>query len=486
VVRIQTRIFLGILLVLSAAFGLSLYWITEDLEPQYRKATEEPLVDSVRILASLAALNSVDGKIDVRAFERAFRDVNSHPFSARIYNFEKETVDFRIYITDGKGIVLFDSENRENVGQDFSQWNDVYLTLQGRYGARSTRDVEEDPSTSVMYVAAPIIAEGRTIGVLSVGKPVTASARFIKSAKRKILAGGTLVFIWVIVVVGMLSSMVTRPIQRLTEYARDVRDGRRVKPPLVGGKEVNELGAAFEEMRRALDGKSYIEEYVQSLTHEIKSPLSTITGAAELLREEMDAGQRDRFLDNILSESQRIGSVVEKLLLLSSLEAAKDIDEVSTFNLYNVVQDVRKTFLPQLSGKKISLEMTGDPECTVEGNRFLIRHTLSNLIQNALEFSPEGGELKVNIQCREDRAILTVMDRGSGIPEYAIKRVFDRFYSLKRPYTGLKGTGLGLSLAREVAILHNGSIEVSNHPDGGVLATLILPRKHGMAVKDES
>jgi len=173
-VRIQTRIFLGLFFVLSVAFALSLYWITEELEPQYRKATEEPLVDSARILASVAAQMVQNGTINVAAFDGALKETSKQPFSAMIYDFEKRGMDFRIYITDAKGIVIYDSESPGNVGEDFSLWNDVYLTLKGEYGARSTRDDPDDPSSSVMYVAAPIVAGEEIVGVLSVGKPTYA------------------------------------------------------------------------------------------------------------------------------------------------------------------------------------------------------------------------------------------------------------------------------------------------------------------------
>lgn len=477
--RIHTRIFLGLLFVLSIAFALSLYWITEELEPQYRKATEEPLVDASRILASLAGQMIEDDTIDVQAFDKAHKEATNSPFTALIYDFEKHGMDFRVYITDADGIVLYDSENPANVGEDFSLWNDVYRTLRGEYGARSTRDDPEDPSSSVMFVAAPIVVDGSTVGVLSVGKPTSASAQFVRSAQKKIFLFATVLFLSVILVVALLSAMVTKPIHKLTAYARSVRDGARSTPPSLAGREIRELGQAFEEMRGALDGKTYIEEYVQTLTHEVKSPLSAIQGAAELLKEEMNPEQKERFLQNILSETQRIGAVVEKLLLLSSLEASRDIREVRTVSLAEIIRDTALTFEAQMTVRELRFEVTGENDCIIQGDPFLLRHAVSNLLQNAVEFSPRGGQITLDLTCPgPDTVSLSIRDQGDGIPEYARGKIFDRFFSLVRPDSGKKSSGLGLSLVREVAALHFGKVEIVNAPDGGIIATLILPKKH--------
>ena len=143
--KIRTRVFLGILIVIAVGFFVLLFWIVEDLEPQYRKATEEPLVDSARILASIAAGTVSDGGINVKLFRTIFEDIYTQSFSAPIYDFVKKDVDFRVYITDTTGMVLFDSHDRRNEGKNFSQWLDVMRTLQGEYGARTSRDRQDDP-----------------------------------------------------------------------------------------------------------------------------------------------------------------------------------------------------------------------------------------------------------------------------------------------------------------------------------------------------
>jgi two-component system sensor histidine kinase CreC len=109
---------------------------------------------------------------------------------ARIYDYVKRESDIRVYLTDASGIVLFDSYDSENVGKDFSHWLDVYKTLRGEYGARTTRDVPGNPATTVMYVASPVVIDNKIAGVLSVGKPTRAARLFTERSSRKIFFAG--------------------------------------------------------------------------------------------------------------------------------------------------------------------------------------------------------------------------------------------------------------------------------------------------------
>lgn len=477
--KIRTRLFLGILLAVGVGFAFVVDWVIDDLTPQYRESTEEPLVDTARILADIAAATATQGRVQEGLFRTAFRRVAERPFTARIYGLTKTRVDFRVYITDMRGIVLFDSDQGRDEGKDYLQWRDVYFTLKGQYGARTTHEQPGDPTTSVLYVAAPIIAHGETLGVLSVGKPTTNSNVFIAQAQRKIYFAGLVSGLMILTIGVLVSEMVTRPIRRLTSYATAIRDGKRVSLPRLGRSEVATLGHAFEEMRVTLEGKQYVEHYVQTLTHEIKSPVSAIHGAAELLKEEMPPERRDRFLDNIRVEAQRIATIVEKMLLLSSLENRHGLQDVESVTLREVVQEIAESLQPVMASKAMELMVSGEETATVQGEPFLIRQALLNILQNAVDFTLRGGHVRSSIQARDSGVEVVVRDTGPGIPAYAAERIFERFYSLQRPDTGKKSSGLGLSVVKEIMQLHGGSVTVGNAPEGGVAARLVFPRRGG-------
>ena len=473
--KIKIRIFLAILIVAGIGFTLLVRWVTTDLRPQLRGATEEPLADLAWVLASMAGAQATEGAVDAALFRQALANMPRQITPAPIYDFVKTTMDLRIYMTDAAGRVVFDSTGRDE-GADYSRWNDVMLTLQGKYGTRTSTESEMDPF-STMYVAAPVRAGEKIIGVVSIGKPTWNVNAIFEQSKRKVVVGGLLTFAAVVLVTLVVSAMVVRPIERLTTYVQSVGRGRREPFPGLGGGEVGQLGKAFEEMRSALEGKQYVENYVQTLTHEMKSPLAAIQGAVELLREEMPGERRMRFHANIEDEVKRMQQVIDRLLLLSSIENKKALQEIEAVDLVDVVKETVQSFYAVCLTKKVDIDisLSGTEPVILHGEAFLIYQAVANVIQNALDFSPRGATVSVRI-VREGKAVqLKVGDQGSGIPDYALPRVFERFYSLNRPDTGKKSSGLGLSVVREAMLLHGGSASIANLPGGGAVATLVFP-----------
>ena len=472
---IRRRIFLGIILLFSVGFYLLIDVIIDDIELRYRESTEEPLVDASRVLAAIASASIVDGKIDTQLFQNSFNEVRTQVFSAQIFGLLKTRVDLHVYMTDRNGIIIFDSNDNQELGQDYSLWRDVNFTLRGEYGARTSPIEGDEEDKRMLYIAAPILRKDDLIGVLSVGKPTHSSSQFELAAQQKLIIVGTLVCL-VLIAVGLLLGMwVTLPIQRLTTYARAIRDGNRIKRPALGSSEMEELGIAFEQMRDALDGKTYVENYVQSLTHEIKSPVSAIRGAAELLEEDLSVQQRQIFLQTIHLESERISQIVDNLLLLSSLESRKYITAPDQINVQDMLTDIKQALSPLLLLKHIELLIQGEKQCQLPGDATIIRQALLNVLQNAIDFSPANSAIELKLSQQNTALEFVIRDHGPGIPDYAQERIFERFYSLKRPASARKSSGLGLSLVREVMTLHQGTVTIKTHPEGGTVAKLLFP-----------
>jgi two-component system sensor histidine kinase CreC len=308
-----------------------------------------------------------------------------------------------------------------------------------------------------------------------VAKPTTSINAFIQQARPRVIEAGVLSLAAAVVLSLFFSFWLTRPIKRLIGYAEGIRENRRTPFPELGTSEIAELGDALRRMQETLEGKQYVEEYVQNLTHEIKSPLSAIRGAAELLEEEMPPEARARFLANIRNESARIAKIIDTMLELAALENRRLLPEMERVGLHSLLQTVLESKQPLLSLKRLQVAVYQPDALAFTGNAFLLHQALSNLLQNAIEFSLEGGRLTFSAEAMDGNLVLIVEDEGPGIPDYAVGRIFDKFYSLQRPDTGKKSTGLGLNLVREVASLHHGTIELANRLPKGVRAVLILP-----------
>ena len=473
--KLGIRIFLCYLVIFAGCFYYPIDWVLDTLRSRYLEGVEDPLVDHANILAASVGHEMALGKFDREELFAKFQDAYRRPLTARIYKLLKTEVDMRVYITDRSGTVLFDSVDRDNWGADYSAWRDVHLTLKGQYGARTTLADPEDPTSSVLFVAAPVRVGGELGGVLTVAKPTTNIKYFLQQAKPQIFRVGILAAVAAVVLGFFLSVWITRPIKRLTRYADDVREGKRVGLPRLDRTEIGDMGAAFEKMREALAGKQYVEQYVQKLTHEIKSPLSAIRGAAELLEENMPAQQRSRFLDNIRSEAGRIQQIVDHMLELSALENREKLQKKEKISLHALVKTVVESKQPLLSKKGLRVVEDVDRDLMVRGDSFLLHQAVSNLVQNAIDFSNEHDRIRVSTQAGPSHVLVVVDDNGVSIPAFAEDKVFDKFFSLQRPDSGKKSTGLGLNFVKEVAELHGGGITLENRPEGGVRATLNLP-----------
>ncbi len=479
--RLTLLIIAGFLLIAGGGFFLLMRTIREDVERQYSQAAEEPLVDLSHLLASMVEQDLRDGEIDASRFREAFESAYRREFRARIYQLEKTTIDTHVYVTDREGIVRFDSENGRRVGEDFSEMNDVYLTLRGDYGVRATRNDPDDSRSTVFHVAAPIRWQGEIVGALTVTRPEMVMAPFVDETKAHILRSSIVAGIVVVVLGSLWTYWLLSPIGQLAERARKVTREERSTVPEMGRAELRELSRAIEAMRRELEGRQYVENYVQALTHELKSPLAAIRGAAELLDDQgMPAEQRDRFLENIRAETDRSEDLVRRLLQLAAIERRGELERREPIDLPALIEGECDKLASLGDSKQVSLDWRSprSPEdFTILGDPLMLAIALRNLITNAIDFSPRPGSVRVCLDRSEDGlARVVIEDDGPGLPDYAADRVFEKFYSLKHSVTGRKGSGLGLCLARETARLHGGEVTLENRsPDRGARACLILP-----------
>jgi two-component system sensor histidine kinase CreC len=475
-VKLGAGLFLAYLAILAVCFSYPLMQIGNRMRTAYMESAEEPLVDTANILAAFVGRENRAGKLQCRRVLPCLRRRLQPQIGAQIYEMKKDTVDLGVYITDTKGIVLFDSASRETIGKDFSMWRDVRRTLDGEYGARVQRDPKAPNATAALFVAAPIRVSGKIAGVLTVIKPTTNIAAFVNVALPRIFRSGAISIAAAILLALLMSMWVTQQVGRLTRYADDVREGRRVPFPKLAPTELRTMGFAFEKMREALAGHTYVEHYVEALTHEIKSPISAIRGAAEILEDpSISAQQRTRFLSNIQNETRRIQELVDRMLTLTELEARRALASRIPVKLASVVGTIVVELEPVLLKRHLSVDFQIAEEMVVMGDPLLLHLAISNLMQNAVDFSPPDSRIAVTCTREGNGIELCIDDEGPGIPDYAQSRVFEKFFSLERPDTGRKSTGLGLNFVNEVASLHGGTAAVSNRPERGLRAVMTLP-----------
>ncbi|WP_434561933.1 two-component system sensor histidine kinase CreC [Pseudomonas sp. R1-6] len=467
------RIFLAYVLFIGLAGYFVLNTVMEEIRPGVRQSTEETLVDTANLMAEILRDDFKAGTLSQNRWPQLLKSYGERQPAATIWGLSKNQVSHRIYVTDANGIVVLDSSGAA-VGQDYSRWNDVYLTLRGHYGARSTRSDPDDPASSVMHVGAPIRDNGRIIGVVTVAKPNSSLQPYVDRTERRLLAYGAGLIGLGLLLGALLSWWLSAALRRLTAYAQAVSQGRRVEVPHYRGGEFEQLAGAVEHMRTQLEGKAYVERYVHTLTHELKSPLAAIRGAAELLQSDMPAAQHQRFVSNIDSESVRMQQLIERLLNLAQVEQRQGLEEVVAVPVAALMDELLQARGGWIESRQLKIEQYIAADLALTGEPFLLRQALGNLLENALDFTPVAGLLRLSAERIGSVVEIRLFNQAEPIPDYALPRLSERFYSLPRPDSGRKSTGLGLNFVEEVVQLHGGAFSIGN-VEGGVEVLLRLP-----------
>ncbi len=443
-----------------------------EVEPQTFQATEEVMVDMANLLAEIIAADVV--KTD--ELRNVFTGAHGRKIEARIFEHTKRTVGIHVYLTDAKGVVVFDSDEGRREGMDYANKRDVARTLAGKYGARSSRDRENDSTTSVLYVAAPIGNPAKPDGVLTIYKAQADILPLVRERQRIIYTACGMIGGGILFLIGVVFLWLFHPIGKITDYARAIERGERPEKPKIGiGREVNTLARALDSMRDALEGRRYAERYIQTLTHEMKSPLAAIHGAAELLNEEMPFEVRKRFLENIRAETARSERLINRLLELSAIEGRASLETTDEVNFHAIVARAIDQARPLAEAAGVQLaDLVESSPVLLRGDSFILRAAVTNLLENAIDFSPHRGAVGIEVESCGGSVVLSIRDHGPGVPEYAREKIFERFYSLRHLSSKRKGTGLGLTLVREAAELHGGTITLESAAGGGTIAKLTL------------
>ena len=227
---LTARLFFVYTLFVALTGWFVLRFVMEEIKPAVRQSSEEALVDTANLLAELVGPDLAAGTLEQGDLARALAAAARRQPDAEIWGIRKDSVTQRIYVTDAKGIVLLDSGGRD-VGADYSRWNDVYLTLRGRYGARSTEETPGDERSSVMYVAAPVRDGDRIIGVVTVAKSNRSVQPYIARAQQRLLWLAAALIAGGLAIGGALSWWLSAAIRRLSYYADAVSAGERAQVP---------------------------------------------------------------------------------------------------------------------------------------------------------------------------------------------------------------------------------------------------------------
>jgi two-component system sensor histidine kinase CreC len=276
------------------------------------------------------------------------------------------------------------------------------------------------------------------------------------------------------------SYVVSRGTNKLVRYTTALSRGENVVAPKIRQVEFAELSKAIEKLRVDLEGREYVEEYIKTMAHELRTPITGIKATAENLLMPMDDKQKKRFIHNILDANNKMDLLVNRLLNLSHIERRDQLENIEKVNVKDIIKDVVQS--PSRKGnialRSIELYYDIERDFSIKVEKILVEQALSNIIDNAIDFTPVGSTISIKVSESNTHVNIQVFDQGQGIPEHARRQLFKRFFSSSRPDTGKQGNGLGLRFVKKIMSLHGGQVSLKNRfMEDGAVATLKLPIK---------
>lgn len=270
-----------------------------------------------------------------------------------------------------------------------------------------------------------------------------------------------------------------RPLRQLKEATEKLATGDfDVALDLKRRDEVGELAQSFDKMAHELKQIEQMrQDFVSNVSHEIQSPLTSISGFAQALKNEqlVTAEQRPYYLNIIITESNRLSRLGDNLLKLASLDS-----EHHPFvpELVDVAEQIRQVIVasePQWAAKNLTISLNAPAPVQVSGDRDLLQQVWLNLLSNSVKFTPDSGMITIDIE-EGSPVVINFEDTGKGIPEEELSAIFQRFYkSDKARNRQQHGNGLGLAIVKKIITLHQGTIEVTSKIERGTLVRLTLP-----------
>ncbi len=243
--------------------------------------------------------------------------------------------------------------------------------------------------------------------------------------------------------------------------------------------EYTEVYTEFNHMVKELEStKAEMQNFVNEFTHEFKTPITSISGFADLLCEagdELEKEEREEYLRIIADQSRRLAKLSQNSLLLSKVEAAQIITEKENYSLSEQIQKCGILLLKQMDEKNITLEIPEDMDIHYFGNAEMMEHIWINLLGNAQKFTPEGGTITITEEETENEIRIGIHDTGEGMSEETMAHIFDKYYQHDTT-SMVKGNGIGLSIVHRIVELCRGRIEVNSTIGEGSTFTVVLPK----------
>ena len=502
---IRARLTASHLLVIMLAMSLSGFLLLSFLERYFLQAAEESLTAQAVITAQALIPGATTNRppVDAAPAYSAVQQQQASNLALQAQNLPAPAVDLsshgvdlgvladasfqlsaqldtRIRILDPVGVVQVDSQQTEQ-GADLSADPLVAEALTGQYASHTDQD-------RVMHVALPALVDERPVGVIYLSQPLDDVTAVLYDLRIRWLISTGMALLFSGVAGLLLARMITRPLRQLTAAAGVVAEGRfDRRVPVRSRDELGRLSSAFNDMTGRLQAARQMQiDFVADVSHELRTPLTAVKGLVETLRDGAvdDREVRDRFLETVESETDRLVRLVNDLLLLSRADSEALNLRREAVDLEKLIRPLMDRLAPAAAGREVDLRLEAPPEAVMAwADSDRIEQVVLNLLDNGIKYSRPGGVVTVMLDgepaiAPESRAEATVRvrDDGMGIPAEHLPHLGRRFYRADRARSRSDGgSGLGLAIAQALIEAHGGRLWLESQEGAGTVASFTLP-----------
>ena len=462
--NIGTKLFLLYFIISS-----TLLWVFA-----HRTAVESAksvMVEVSSLMSRVASQNNKDGEIDLETFESLIVNYLRSQKNTIDKNNNQKLENLAIYVTNKDGLLVLDSRGLI-LGKDMSSHNEVGSALTG------SKDITR---VVVETISGPKKARGAVIEYFYKSRFLNASNP-IYGNNGEILGAVVVVaplmdlldqnyllqFIFYIFLISLIfgalgSYRISRNIRRIQKYTSSLFSGEDVAIPDLNNQ-FNNLAKTIENARSEVELKDDVEQYIDTLAHELRTPITGIQLTAENLLTPMSDKQRKRFIENILDSNKHMDLLVNRLLDLSRIERREALKVIETLNILQAINSVLRapSRIKNIADKDLNIILEVNSKSLISAEKILLEQAIGNIINNALDFSPKSGTITIKSSETNSSISIIVLDDGPGIPPQVLNKLFTRFFSVSRPDTGIRGNGLGLRFVRKIMQLHGGEVTLQN------------------------
>jgi len=460
------KLVLAVLAVLVVALAIVDFLTSRVAERTHMNSLQRELFEKARMLGHVSATAKAP---ELEAFARS--------------------ADARLTLIARDGKVVFDSENNPERMENHSNRPEIIAALSGK----EANSIRPSPTMGIgfLYTAIPV-----ETGALRLAVPLSRIDGQVNAIRRQVLAATALAFLPSIIITALLARRVAARLGDIIQYAGKLADGdftahlSKVGRDELGilASKLNETGRKlrlmFEQLQREHTELEKLErvrsDFIINVSHELRTPLASIQGYTETLIEGAlhDPAHNVRFLEIIRQNAERLGRLTADLMTLSRIELKTQELLTAGYYINALLSDHVAVMQPIASRKGITIQFEPAPaETEVFCDSEAVHQIVTNLLDNALKYTPEGGSVHIGARpVANDRVEIFVRDTGIGIPEEDLPRLFERFYRVDKARSrDLGGTGLGLSIVKHLVRAHGGEVSVQSVLNEGSIFSFTLP-----------